>query len=342
MPCPAPPKGGVAVMTMSYKATLDAIERRLAESKRKLAESCAPNPFIPEGYCTLATAVDRAAAAYFPQKYGATEISPQQRDRLARHHLAIEDIKHLDAWERDAERLRRHAENARRASAGNVNSVPRKVSVHWAETSLPARPMSEDQEKAARLDAIEDDEVMSIRQLTERRASLIEAAWMQLRQHLHRGRLVGFHLGDHGGHPKEMEAGQWSARWFENARKQDAFWSTLVREDKLAALLGGDQPQENVTAGSVAVTPQAASPSAPIPYERGTKAETEAAYKNWIAQHEGRTPPSRDEDIRHMKGRFPKIPRNRVRELRNRLAPGEWVQQGRRSKIGTQKLAEKG
>jgi hypothetical protein len=192
------------------------------------------------------------------------------------------------------------------------------------------------------LDAIADDEVISTLQRMEKRAALIDATWKRLRQHLYEGRLVGFNLGDHGGHPKEMEAAGWSARRAENAHKQDAFLNTLVREDEIEALLAGDQPQGNVNAGSVAGMPQAASPSAPAPYERGTKAETEAAYKNWIAQHEGRTPPSRDEDIRHMKGRFPKIPRNRVRELRNRLAPSEWVQQGRRSKSGTQKLAEKG
>jgi hypothetical protein len=233
---------------MSYGAILDDIERRLAQ----ISKSCAPNPFIPEGYCTLATAVDRAAAAYFPQEYGATEISPQQRDRLARHHRAIEDIKHLDAWERDAERRRKHAENARRASAGNVNSVPRKASVHWAETSLPARParpMSEDQEKAARLDAIEDDGVISTQQRMERQEALKDAAWKQLRQHLHRGRLVGFVQGDHGGYPREMEAGQWSGRWAENAHKQDAFSNYLVKEDELAALLAGDQPQARMDTG---------------------------------------------------------------------------------------------
>jgi hypothetical protein len=277
-------------MSMSYKATLDNIERRLAESKRKLAESCAPNPFIPEGYCPLATAVDRAAAAYFPQAYDATEISPQQRDRLARHHWAIEDITRLDAWERDAERRRseaerrrKHAENARRASAGNVNSAPRRasgpndpfgglsysnkgyadiidsfdqamgisrtVTEHSDETSLPARPMSEDQENAARLDAIEDDEVISTRQRTERQEALKDAAWKRLRQHLHRGRLVGFVQGNDGGHPKKIEASKWSARRFENAHKQDAFSNTLVSEDELAALLAGDQPQARMDTG---------------------------------------------------------------------------------------------
>jgi hypothetical protein len=177
----------VAVVPMSYKAILDDIERKLAD----LGKSCAPNPFVPRGYCTLETAVDRAAAAYFPQEYGETEISPQERDRLARNLRAIEDLKPLDMWERDAERKRKHAENARRASAINVRSSGPSPSERWrkkteepqaqqAFTSDPPRPMSEDQEKAARLDAIEDDEVISARQRMERQEALKDAAWKRL------------------------------------------------------------------------------------------------------------------------------------------------------------------
>jgi hypothetical protein len=295
----------VAVMTMSYKATLDNIERRLAESKRKLAESCAPNPFIPEGYCPLATAVDRAAAAYFPQEYAATEISPWEEDRFTRRHRAIEDLKHLATWERDAERRRseaerrrKHAENARRASAGNVNSVPRRasgpndpfgglghsnkgyadivdafdatmgiqrtVTDHSDETSLPARPMSEDQEKAARLDAIEDDGVISTQQRMERQEALKDAAWEQVRQHLHQGRLIGFVQGDHGGYPKEMEAGQWSARWAENAHKPDAALNVLVKEAELAALLAGDEPQAHTDAAPKMPRPSTNGPTGSV------------------------------------------------------------------------------
>jgi hypothetical protein len=76
------------------------------------------------------------------------------------------------------------------------------------------------------------------------------------------------------------------------------------------------------------------------PVRIAIKRETEAVYRDWIAQHEGQMPPSRDEDWNHMKRHFPKIPRDRVRELRNELAPKAWLQQGRRKKTGGRKPAK--
>jgi hypothetical protein len=61
-----------------------------------------------------------------------------------------------------------------------------------------------------------------------------------------------------------------------------------------------------------------------------TKAETTAAYRDWVAKHEGATPPSRVEDEKYMKGLFPHIPRDRVRDLRSEFAPEPWRRRGRR------------
>jgi hypothetical protein len=70
------------------------------------------------------------------------------------------------------------------------------------------------------------------------------------------------------------------------------------------------------------------------PSARATKSEVEAAYRNWIAQHEGRTPPSRAKDEAEMLERFPHLTRDRIRDLRNKHAPDNWKRKGRR------KLAE--
>ncbi|WP_404289295.1 hypothetical protein ACD578_24490 [Microvirga sp. RSM25] len=265
---------------MSYKATLDDFERRLA----KLRESCAPNPFIPEGYCPLATAVDRAAAAYFPDEYARTNVTSVEQERLAHHGRSVADLKRLDTWERDLEAKRRKADKARAASAGNVNSATRRASVHWAETSLPARPLSEDQERAARRDIVPDDEVISIRQRMERRASLIDAAWKRLRLDLHDGKLAGYVLGNHGGHPREMEAAGWSARRVENAHKQDALMNVLVKDEELAALLSGDQSLSRTDAGSVAEAPPVADPmmttSTAIPAVSKSRRSDQGPYAN--------------------------------------------------------------
>jgi hypothetical protein len=67
---------------------------------------------------------------------------------------------------------------------------------------------------------------------------------------------------------------------------------------------------------------------------RATRSEVVAAYRNWIAQHEGRTPPSRADDEAEMLRRFPHLTRDRVRDLRNEFAPDAWKRRGRR------KLAE--
>jgi hypothetical protein len=61
-----------------------------------------------------------------------------------------------------------------------------------------------------------------------------------------------------------------------------------------------------------------------------TKAEVEEAYRLWISRYVGQKPPSRDDDEAHFKGMFPNITRQRIRELRNTLAPEEWRRVGRR------------
>ncbi|WP_201835020.1 hypothetical protein [Microvirga zambiensis] len=341
---------------MSYKATLDSIERKLA----KWRERHAPNPFVPQGYCTLETAVNRAAAVFFPQEYGKIEISPQEEERLARHSRAVEDLKRVDMWERDFEKAREHAENAMRASATNMNSFSRRAAGHWPEAPYQVRPMSEGQEKTARLDAIEDDEIQSIQQRIERREMLRDEAWERLRQGLYDGKLAAFSLGNDGGDPLKIKASSWSARWAANAHKQAGLSNPLINEAELATLLSGDEPHAAsplATSSTALTSPMNHRKSnrdrradsflrsdshqpEPTPYRRATKAEVELYYKSWIEQHEGWTPPSRDDDLRHMREHFPTLSRDRIRKLRSDLAPKEWVQRGRRSKTGAKKLAE--
>jgi hypothetical protein len=59
-----------------------------------------------------------------------------------------------------------------------------------------------------------------------------------------------------------------------------------------------------------------------------TKGEVEAAYRDWIARHDGQTPPSRDADEEHMRSKFPGLSRPRLRELRSSLAPSAWKKAG--------------
>jgi len=61
-----------------------------------------------------------------------------------------------------------------------------------------------------------------------------------------------------------------------------------------------------------------------------TKKDLERVYLERIQQYVGRTPPTREEDVAYIQGLYPKVKRDRVRELRDQLAPEEWKQRGRR------------
>lgn len=60
-----------------------------------------------------------------------------------------------------------------------------------------------------------------------------------------------------------------------------------------------------------------------------SKADTEAAYRDYVARHAGPKPPGRENDLAHMRSLFPNIHRDRVRDLRRTLAPESWSQKGR-------------
>ncbi|MFC1456637.1 hypothetical protein ACETIH_07915 [Microvirga arabica] len=135
--------------------------------------------FLPDGYCTLPAAVERAAAVLFQQEYKSTSISPQESERYVSHHEAAEALRRLNAWKRTAEEARERNEKAnqarqerweqmtpdqrcleeerevkarekalaaRKAAGINVGSSWRRGS-----TELPRRPLTEAQEQAARL-----------------------------------------------------------------------------------------------------------------------------------------------------------------------------------------------
>jgi hypothetical protein len=193
---------------MTYKKTLDAIE----ENIRRWEEAVRPPPmsaFIPDGYVPLAEAIERVAKASFPEEYARTNVNSAEQERLARYDRAVADLKRLAEWERARDRAAReilqridHAERARRASAPNLGSYsPNRSSklLHKktqaprqpASVSDPPRPMSEDQERAARQDAVEGNGICLIQRRREERDSLIKTSWMRLRQALYKGHLVG-------------------------------------------------------------------------------------------------------------------------------------------------------
>lgn len=80
-------------------------------------------------------------------------------------------------------------------------------------------------------------------------------------------------------------------------------------------------------------------PPAPVPKRAVTTSEVEAAYLSRIAQYEGQPPPSIALDVKEMGERFPHLTRDRVRDLRKKLAPDDWKRKGRR-KLAKVKLAK--
>lgn len=98
---------------------------------------------------------------------------------------------------------------------------------------------------------------------------------------------------------------------FEDGRRVS---DVLVCSDDLRRLLAG--LLERLTGAPV-------SARKPLP----TKRQTEATYKQWIAQHAGRKPPARDEDEKYMKAQCG-IGRDETRRLRENLAPPDWKRTG--------------
>jgi hypothetical protein len=206
--------------------------------------------------------------------------------------------------------------------------------------------------------AIEDDEIVSIRQRKEAREAFEVASWKRLRQYLWEGRLTAYYFYTNGQLLK-LEATGWGGTWADGMHELVASGATetgtlIINEFELEAVLSGNQPEASVR------TPQSSEtverdpergvnrtekrdgpPAKSAPVRNVTKGEIEAVYRNWIAQHKGRTPPSRKDDWRYMQGRFPQLRRARMRKLRNELAPSEWSRPGRRKETSGRKLAKK-
>jgi len=70
-----------------------------------------------------------------------------------------------------------------------------------------------------------------------------------------------------------------------------------------------------------------AAPTAAI--SAGEKSD-DSIYREWVARHEGQTPPNRDADRDHLRAHFPNITQDRIRTLRRELAPPGWKSRGRR------------
>ncbi|MPR11506.1 hypothetical protein [Microvirga tunisiensis] len=212
--------------------------------------------FLPNGYCTLASAVERAAEALFPAEYEGTTVASHEGQRYDRYERAAEDLRRQAAWEHAAKIERKRAEEAeradqerrqqltpderrleeerqrkerekakasRRASACNVGSSRREG---WAE--LGRRPLSEDQETAARRDAAKDDEIRSIKEKLTQRKRLLERSREYLRQILLSGDLPGYLFA--GGETVLIPKPVWGV---------DANWDRIIREERVGLDIRG-------------------------------------------------------------------------------------------------------
>jgi hypothetical protein len=212
--------------------------------------------FLPNGYCTLASAIERAAEARFSEEYEGTTIGPHERQRYDRYERAAEDLWRQAAWKRAAEierkraeeakradqerwqqmtpdarrleeerrcKVREKAEAARRASACNVGSSGRGG---WAE--LGPRPLTEAQETAARRDAAKDDEIRFIKEKLTQRKSLLERSRDYLRQILWSGDLPGYLFA--GGETVLVPKSVWGV---------DAHWDRIIREEQVGLDIKG-------------------------------------------------------------------------------------------------------
>jgi hypothetical protein len=196
---------------------------------------------LPKGYCSLGEAAERAAAALFPQEYDQTKISPQEQAKLERHELAKSREK--------AERERRErVERALRASAANTRSSYDSPSREWAR-KLPEPLAKVVHVEAPNQDAIDDDEIVSIRQRIEARKTLRAASWDQLRQDMWEGRLAGYCFYRNGQLLK-MDASRWLGTWANGAHERPTLEAAslgtfVINESELAALLSGDSANGN-------------------------------------------------------------------------------------------------
>lgn len=228
--------------------------------------------FLPEGYCLLREAVERAAAAFFPQEYDGTRISAQEKEKFDRYsevHLSLQRI----------EEFRERAKT--NPSRWRSKLLRRDASVI----------------EAMEKNAIEDDEIVSIRQRKEAREAFEVASWKRLRQYLWEGRLTAYYFYTNGQLLK-LEATGWGGTWADGMHELVASGATetgtlIINEFELEAVLSGNQPEASVR------TPQSSEtverdpergvnrtekrdgpPAKSAPVRNVTKGEIEAVYRN--------------------------------------------------------------
>lgn len=132
-----------------------------------------------------------------------------------------------------------------------------------------------------------------------------------------------------GGQPefdrKEHGPRYYGVAWADNGPVDLWTGVYLKKKELLAAFVSREASQPQ------GVVPQQASMSSETPKtppRAPTKSEVEAAYRDWITQHDGQAPPSRDDDEEYMRAKFPGLSRVRLRELRSSLAPSTWKKAG--------------
>jgi hypothetical protein len=78
--------------------------------------------------------------------------------------------------------------------------------------------------------------------------------------------------------------------------------------------------------------PEEGKPEDPTAKALTARTELNRWYKEeWVGKWpEGKTPPSREDDLTAARGRFPGVSEPWVRDARRKFAPGEWTSKGRR------------
>jgi hypothetical protein len=192
-------------------------------------------------------------------------------------------------------------------------------------------------------------------ELTIHRLIDFKEARAKLRHALYDGRVVAFYIDDRTGLPEKIKQHSWGTPAGETVLIEGQGWIDegpeevcrylFVPEEQLVPLFTMDRTVEAADTTSKQARPpivptssgESAQPEGPPqpsaqpqPQSAFTRAELEAGYMSWVAAHEGKTPPTREDDLRHMKLRFPTINKDRVRNLRRDLAPEHWKARGRR------------
>lgn len=201
--------------------------------------------FLPEGYVTVADAVERSAAILSPDEWASAVLSRDENQKLSEHRKAVELVQAgekmksvVDQLERDRQRA---LEKARRAAPFNYSSNRRptpKATIDRLQAAALANRRSQflsvvtekqldawysaqangtlERIKAA---AIETEEIQSLFRREDALVVLLKAVWRRLRQSLHAGRLVGYAFHDDG-QVAEIESYRWGAALFDNAFEQ--------------------------------------------------------------------------------------------------------------------------